>query len=81
MPKLNRATLGSFRLLVPTLDQQEELVRAWTSRKDRYDSLLDTLDASLSTLREQRAAVITAAVCQGLDVTYQGNNSPEVLAA
>lgn len=81
MPKLNRATLGSFRLLVPTLVQQEELVRAWNSRKDRYDSLLDTLDASLSTLREQRAAVITAAVCQGLDVSYQSNNPPEVLAA
>lgn len=71
MPKINRETLGSYRLWVPALDIQEKAGAAFVAAQAQNEALADMVAQSVDRLREYRAALITAAVTGQIDVdTY-----------
>ena len=67
MPKVNRETLGTVRLVVPTLEQQAEAVTVYQSQITAIEKTRATLTRSVERLREFRSALITAAVTGQID--------------
>jgi len=67
MPKVNRETLGTVRLVVPTQEQQAEAVAVYQSQITAIEKARATLTRSVDRLREFRAALITAAVTGQID--------------
>lgn len=64
--------VGALRLVelpLPSLHQQECLVREWRATASRIDSMITRGGALRDVLIERRAALITAAVTGALDVT------------
>ena len=71
MPKINRETLGGFRLRVPPLALQDYLVGSFEERRAQFESVTDKINASIDRLKEYRSALIAAAVTGQIDVaTY-----------
>ena len=68
MPKINRETLGNYRLWVPTKDTQVKNAEAFAVARDKAEATIDRVEASIDRLREYRAALITAAVTGQIDV-------------
>lgn len=78
MPKINRETLGGFRVRVPPLDLQDRLVNSFQENRARFESLADRVNASIDRLKEYRSALITAAVTGQIDVTtYAKSGTPD----
>lgn len=75
MPKINRETLGSYRLWVPDLGVQKSAVAEYRAQQDEREALLAKIKASIDRLREYRAALITAAVTGQIDVASYGNQA------
>lgn len=69
MPKINRETLGGFRLRVPPINVQESYVHLFAKHRTQFEAVSDKITASITRLREYRSALITAAVTGQLDVT------------
>jgi len=69
MPKINRETLGNYRLWVPDRETQTRLAARYQAAKATRESVSDKVSASISRLREFRAALITAAVGGQIDVS------------
>jgi type I restriction enzyme S subunit len=72
MPKINRETLGSYRLWVPSIEIQESAADQFFRDQARNEALTDKVEASIQRLREYRAALITAAVTGQIDVDTYG---------
>jgi Restriction endonuclease S subunits len=72
MPKINRSTLGDYRLWVPSLQMQDEMLSAHQRQKKHSEAMIDKQKESLSRLSEFRSALITAAVTGQIDVTTWG---------
>lgn len=62
MPKINRETLGSYRLWVPELKLQDAAIESFFAEQSKLDALTEKARSSIDGLREFRAALITAAV-------------------
>lgn len=75
MPKINRETLGSYRLWVPEVDVQEAAAATFFAAQSRNEALSDKVIGSVDRLREYRAALITAAVTGQIDVDTYGKSS------
>ena len=69
MPKINRETLGGFRLRVPPIAQQDAFIEIFQKNRVRFESVTDKVHASINRLKEYRSALITAAVTGQIDVT------------
>ena len=69
MPKINRETLGNFRLRVPPLPMQDGYIQEYSSETKRFDAISISVRASSDRLKEYRSALITAAVTGQIDVT------------
>lgn len=77
MPKINRETLGSYRLWVPDLEVQDAAAKKFFAKQTSNEEITDKIRSSLDRLREYRAALITAAVTGQIDVDKYGkSNSP-----
>jgi len=79
MPKINRETLGSYRLWVPEIDVQDSAAERFFAEQAKNEAVSDRVEASINRLQEYRAALITAAVTGQIDVeTYgeAGTTSP-----
>jgi len=63
---------ASFVIPVPPLQEQREVVKELEQDLGRMDALVDKAIGLVATLRERRAALITAAVTGRLDVTTYG---------
>lgn len=72
MPKINRETLGSYRLWAPSLEVQDEAAVKFFAEQNRNEALTDKVRTSIDRLREFRAALITAAVTGQIDVDSYG---------
>ena len=72
MPKINRETLGSYRLWVPSIETQDIAADQFFRDQARNEALTDKVKASIDRLREYRAALITAAVTGQIDVDTYG---------
>lgn len=74
MPKINRETLGNYRLWVPDLLKQQEAIGRFFDIQARNEKLVDKVKSSIDRLREYRAALITAAVTGQIDVDTYGKS-------
>jgi type I restriction enzyme S subunit len=74
MPKINRETLGGYRLWVPKLDVQDIAAEQFFAAQARNEALSDKVIQSIDRLREYRAALITAAVTGQIDVETYGKS-------
>ena len=68
MPKINRETLGGFRLRVPPLDTQDRFVQSFANKRAQFEMVTDKINVSIDRLKEYRSALITAAVTGQIDV-------------
>lgn len=68
MPKINRETIGMFRLLVPPIEIQDQAIETWLAAKESIETSREAIVQSLSLLREHRTALITAAVTGQIDI-------------
>ncbi|ATF16812.1 restriction endonuclease subunit S [Phaeobacter gallaeciensis] len=74
MPKINRETLGGFRLRVPPLGLQDDYVRTFAAKRSRFESVADKIRSSIERIMEYRSALITAAVTGQIDVQTYGKS-------
>lgn len=72
MPKINRETLGNYRLWVPGVDLQIQRARQHSKERDSIEATTDKVLASIDRLQEFRAALITEAVTGQIDVATWG---------
>ena len=78
MPKINRETLGGFRLRVPPIPTQDQYVREFALHRAQFEAVTDKINASIDRLKEYRSALITAAVTGQIDVsTYVKSGIPD----
>ncbi|WP_253272707.1 restriction endonuclease subunit S [Arsenicicoccus sp. oral taxon 190] len=64
--------LASLRVAMPPLEQQTSMAARIDRETRRIDAVVDKARALMGTMRERRAALITAAVTGTLDVTTYG---------
>jgi type I restriction enzyme S subunit len=69
MPKINRETLGGFKLFVPSIELQTQSIERFSGFQFRFERATDSIKSSIDRLREYRSALITAAVTGQIDVT------------
>ena len=74
MPKINRETLGAFRLRVPPFDVQDRYIASFAEDRVQFEEVTDNIDASIARLKEYRSALITAAVTGQIDVQRYGKS-------
>ncbi len=72
MPKINRETLGNYRLWVPDRQVQFDLLTRFQAAQAAREPVFDKVAASIERLQEFRAALITAAVTGQIDVATWG---------
>ncbi|MEY8799537.1 restriction endonuclease subunit S [Leisingera sp. XS_AS12] len=72
MPKINRETLGSYRLWTPPLELQDAATKKFFAEQSRNEALSEKVRQSISRLKEYRSALITAAVTGQIDVETYG---------
>lgn len=72
MPKINRDTLGNYRLWVPDRSEQLSLIKRYQAGHAAREALSHKISESIHRLREFRSALITAAVTGQIDVTTWG---------
>lgn len=78
MPKINRETLGGFRLRVPPIETQEQYIQYFAKNRVRFEAVTDKINASIDNLKEYRATLITAAVTGHIDLsTYAKSGTPD----
>lgn len=78
MPKINRQTLGGFKLRVPSLDEQQFFVAEFEGLRIKFETASDKIVSSITRLKEYRSALIAAAVTGQIDVeTYAGSGNTE----
>jgi type I restriction enzyme S subunit len=68
MPKINRESLKAVRIGVPSLPEQESIVRHLESESSRIDALVTESQRAIDLLKERRSALISAAVTGKIDV-------------
>ena len=66
---LRTDVLSDVPVLIPPLQEQNELVKALVQNREETDSAINRIQASIERLVEYRAALITAAVTGQLEVT------------
>ena len=78
MPKINRETLGGFRLRVPPVATQDQYVREFALGRAQFEAVTDKINASIDRLKEYRSALITAAVTGQINVaTHVNSGTPD----
>jgi type I restriction enzyme S subunit len=65
---LNCELLGQFRLAVPPMDEQQEILTYITERSERIDVITSKTQRTIDLLKERRSALITAAVTGRIDL-------------
>lgn len=68
MPKINRETIGTFRLLVPPTEVQDQAIEIWLTARKSIEDGCEAILQSLSRLKEHRAALVAAAVAGQIDI-------------
>ena len=76
MPKINRETLGAFRLRVPPLDVQDRYIASFAENRAQFEEVTDKINLSIDRLKEYRSALITSAVTGQIDVTTYAKSEP-----
>ena len=75
MPKVNRETVADCPLLIPSLKEQQDIVRYLDEATARISGLVVKKERLIELLQEKRAALITQAVTRGLAPTVRMKDS------
>jgi type I restriction enzyme S subunit len=68
---LNCELLGEFRVAVPPMDEQHEILAYVADKAARIDAIASKTRRSIALLRERRSALITAAVTGQIDLRQE----------
>ncbi|QQZ29065.1 restriction endonuclease subunit S [Thiothrix subterranea] len=68
MDNLNTEILGSIRIPIPPVHEQQTILENISNQKEKYHRLLEKAQRQIGLLRERRAALISAAVTGKIDV-------------
>ena len=68
MESLRRPLLAEFRVAVPPLDEQREIIASLDEKMSKIDALIAETERFIELSRERRTALITAAVTGQIDV-------------
>lgn len=68
MPKVNRETLGAFRISMPPLNEQKDIIKYLKSGISELDEHANKARETVGKLKEYRSALITQAVTGKIDV-------------
>ena len=74
MPKVNRQTLGAFRILVPPNQEQGDIISFISHTTDGIQVVKDREIRAIELLLEYRSALVTNAVTGNIDVTGSAQN-------
>ncbi len=67
MPRVNVDFLKNSVIPLPSVDEQEKIVKALDRKTSKIDSLISNQEKQIEKLKEYRQAIITKAVTKGLD--------------
>ena len=67
---LAQASIKSFWMCVPPVEEQEAIVDFLTIERRKIDELADSASLAISLLKERRSALIAAAVTGKIDVRH-----------
>lgn len=70
--RVSRSMLGSIRVQVPPVEEQQEIVDYLNQQTAGIDSLISRILNGISSLEEHRTALISAAVTGKIDVQAEG---------
>jgi type I restriction enzyme, S subunit len=65
---LNADIVGKFKVSIPPLDEQHQIVRYITPKLEKFDSMIDRAETAIGLMQERRTALISAAVTGKIDV-------------
>lgn len=68
MQRISRTELGTIRIALPTLQEQQQIAASLRIKLERLDLLVIDAQKSIELLRERRTALIAAAVTGKIDV-------------
>jgi len=68
MPKINRDTLGQYKLSVPPRNEQAKISSFISESVNKIDSLVEKAGVAIRLIQERRTALISAAVTGKIDV-------------
>ncbi len=60
--------IGAFPVILPSLEEQDQIVRYVTERKHKFDELICKAFSAIELMQERRTALISAAVTGKIDV-------------
>ena len=75
IPMLSQFEIGSFKILVPPLKEQEKIVEYLDEKTSYIDKLLDISKRKIGLLKEQRASIINQVITKGLNPNAKMKNS------
>jgi type I restriction enzyme S subunit len=68
VPHISPGQIGSFVIIVPPRDEQDQIVNFIGEATSQFDTLTATAQSAITLLQERRAALISAAVTGKIDV-------------
>ena len=68
MPKVNRESLSEYRLPIPPIDEQVEILKYIDIQSKKLNELEQKAESAIQLMQERRTALISAAVTGKIDV-------------
>ena len=68
MPKINREAISGIRIPLPSLDEQCAIIEHINGQVAKLDKLYNSIEYTVTLLKERRAALVNAAVTGKIDV-------------
>jgi type I restriction enzyme S subunit len=65
---LNADIVGKFKVSIPPLNEQRQIVGYITPKLEKFDSMIDRAETAIALMQERRTALISAAVTGKIDV-------------
>jgi type I restriction enzyme, S subunit len=65
---LNADIVGKFKISIPPLNEQHQIVDCITPKIEKFDSMISQSETAISLMQERRTALISAAVTGKIDV-------------
>jgi type I restriction enzyme S subunit len=75
VPHMSPGQLGEFKIALPSLDEQKDIVRGLRITLNKIDVLRDRAERAIRLLRERRSALISAAVTGKIEVRKEACQS------
>tara|TARA_Y100000310_G_C20692887_1_gene823514 strand:+ start:2604 stop:3845 length:1242 start_codon:yes stop_codon:yes gene_type:complete len=71
MPKINRESLGEFKIPIPPIEEQHQLISKLDKTIEKIDKTIESFQTQINQLKEYRTALISEVVTGKIDVREQ----------